>query len=71
MHESFPLQVENARAKVRPVGGLLVGKQLGLNLRPIRVAGHGDEEIWLSEFDAHGNGIGTGLLHVAGAAREG
>ena len=28
LHESFPLQVEHARAKVRPVGGLLMGKQV-------------------------------------------
>lgn len=71
LHESFPLQVEHARAKVRPVGGLLMGKQVAPDFRPVRVAGHGDEGVRLPVFGAHGDGIGTGLLHVARTAREG
>jgi hypothetical protein len=71
VHESFPLHVEHARAKVRPVGGLLMGKQVAPDFRPVRVAGHGDKAVRLPVFGAHGNGVGTGLLHVARAAREG
>ena len=71
LHESFLLHIEHARAKVRPVGGLLMGKQVAPDFRPVRVAGHGDEGVRLPVFGAHGDGIGTGLLHVARTAREG
>lgn len=67
----FPLQVEHTRAKVKPVGGLLMGKQLGQDFRPVRVADHGDKGVRLPVFGAHGDGVGIGLLHVARAAREG
>ena len=71
LHESFPLEVEHACANVRSVTGLLMGKQLGQDFRPVRVAGHGDEGVRLAVFCAHGQGIGTGLLNVARGAREG
>jgi hypothetical protein len=70
MHEGFPLEVKHACAKVRSVRGLLCPVKAHADFRPIRVAGHCDEEVGLLELGGDGKGVLTGLLHVTGAPDE-
>jgi len=71
LDKRLKLGTKHSDHQVREISRMLTWKECSLNLRPVRIGSHGDEEIPSSIVPVDGQGILQVLLHVASAASKG
>ena len=66
--ELLKVDLKDPSNKIRAIVSLLAKVKLTLNLRPVRVAGKSDKEVWFALIADNTHGILVALSHISSAS---